>query len=104
MSEIPPVPAGESCPNCENVTLTNNNWCPKCGYNKNNITFDDDIKNEKRFEWLWYWSLFCLVPIGACGGCVLSDWHLALASIIVTIISVVAGFALLIYRSYSSRQ
>lgn len=104
MSEIPPVPSGESCPNCENVTLTNSNWCPKCGYNKNNITFDDDIKNEKRFQWLWYWSLFCLVPIGACGGCVLSDWHLALASIIVTIISVVAGIALLIYRSYISRQ
>jgi hypothetical protein len=106
MPDIPPEPAEDKCPNCENVILTNNNWCSKCGYNKHNIEFGGNNRGYYRFSWLSFLFLFGVIPLASCGGCLVSKMSDTMAYIgfYVFVLSIITGVILIIWNLIEGRD
>lgn len=102
----PPILEGEQCPNCGKSILVGNNWCPHCGYNKQNIGYTDQSKGKYPFSWIWFASLFFLVPLAACGGCLLvgAQGNLMSIALVTMILGWVVGICLLFYNGIKGRQ
>ena len=105
----PPQTDGELCPNCGKSVLAGNNWCQSCGYNKHNITFDGPPPKYP-FSFIWFLFAFLIIPIAACGGCILGvsnpngSQDLVAVAIFVEIASFLAGICLLIYNGVKGQS
>ena len=114
---IPPELEGEPCPNCGKLIQVNTNWCPSCGYGSPPANISNNYRGRYRFSWVWFLSLFILVPIASCGGCLVYANSSAVSTgkgdvgpmfMIVTLgiqcLSIVFGLGLLLYNGIKGRQ
>jgi len=114
---IPPVLEGEPCPNCGKLIQVNTNWCTACGYGTAKPGMSPIYRGRYRFSWIWFLSLFVLVPIASCGGCLVYANSSVVSTgkgdvgpmfMIVTLgiqcLSIIVGIGLLLYNAIKGRQ
>ncbi|MEI8282958.1 MAG: hypothetical protein WCG75_11170 [Armatimonadota bacterium] len=102
MSEQQPKPQFP-CPKCGNLTPVGSETCITCGNDFRKYVQTGGATGKYPFSFIWFAALFFIVPLGACGGCIV-DFRIASFSAVTMLVSVAAGLCLLLYNGIKGRQ
>jgi hypothetical protein len=114
---IPPKLEGELCPKCGSPIQSGTAWCSFCGQGTSRLgkSFHDGGKYP--FSWIWFVSLFVLIPIATCGGCIVFGNSSAVSTgkgdvgpmfmvvaFAIQCLSLIVGLGLLVYNGVKGRR
>lgn len=91
------------CPKCGNLTQVGSETCPTCRHDFRQYAQTGGATGKYPFSFIWFAALFFIVPLGACGGCIV-DFRIASFSAVTMLVSAVAGLCLLFYNGIKGRQ
>ena len=71
MSDIFSPKEPQVCANCGESYLSGLPYCPHCGLGKKKIFRSNSDTNMPFVPWAWVWATLLIIPLAACGGCMI---------------------------------